>query len=41
MIDPEGYTGNAHFDTRMDTNTPGSLLAPVMPEGNEERALAF
>ena len=42
MIYPEGYTGNAHFDTRMDTNTPGSLWRLLVPaKGNEGRPIGF
>ena len=37
-----GYTGNAHFDTRMKTNEPGTLGRLLVPtKGDEKRALAF
>ena len=42
MIYPEGYRGNAHFDTRMNTDTPGSLGRLLVPaKGNEGRPIAF
>lgn len=37
-----GYTGKAHFDTRMKTNKPGTLGRLLVPaKGDEKRALAF
>ena len=42
MIYPKGYTGNAHFDTRMHTDTPGSLWRLLVPaKGNEGRPIGF
>ena len=38
----KGYTGNAHFDTRMNPNEPGKTARLLVPaQGDEGRPIAF